>query len=287
MKFFLIKHKKLKKRSTLGNIFIIIFLMFVGMFMALPLIFSIVTSFKPIEEIFIFPPRFFVNNPTWDNYKSLLYLSSNLWVPISRYIFNSIFISIVATVGHVIIASMAAYPLAKFKLKLSWLFNVVVGALLFNGTVLWIPQYILMSRLNFINTYWVYILPILPLPLGLFLMKQFMVRVPMALIESAKIDGAGNFRTLFSVVMPCVKPAWLTLSVFAFQTVWNQQPLNMVFNEELKLFNMVISQIVMGGLARQGATMAAGVLIMVPPMLVFVFTQKSVIETMSASGIKE
>ena len=270
-----------------GNVMIILFLLLIGLFLALPLIYAIMTSLKPIEEVFVFPPTFFVRRPTLESYSSLIYLASNMGVPLTRYLFNSLFISIVSTVGHIVIASMAAYPLAKYKLKAAWMFNVVVGALLFNTTVLAIPQYLLLSRIHAINTYFVYILPVLPLPIGLFLMKQFMEKVPATLIESAKIDGAGEAKTLFQIVMPNVKPAWLTLCVFSFQTVWNQQPMSMVFSEELKLINMVMIQILAGGLARVGAAMAAGVLIMIPPLLVFVFTQKSVIETMQSSGIKE
>ena len=274
------------RRSWYGNMIVFILLLVLGVFMMLPLIYSIVTSIKPIEELFVFPPRFFVTQPTLSNYKSLFDLVSSLWVPFSRYLFNSVFVSVVATIGHVVIASMAAFSLGKCNLKVKSLFNIVVMALLFNTTVLWIPQYFIMSKLHIINTYLVYILPVLPLPIGLFLMKQFMANVPNELVESAKIDGAGIFRVFWSVVMPQVKPAWMTLVVFAFQTVWNQQPLNMVFNEELKLINMIMSQITAGGMARMGASMAAGVIIMVPPLLVFIFTQNNIIETMTSSGIK-
>lgn len=276
-----------KRRSIGGNLLVFVFLVVMGIFMMLPLVYSVVSSLKPVDELFAFPPRFMVKRPTVDNYAILFSLVSNLWVPFSRYLFNSLFVSIAATLGHIVIASMAAYPLAKFHLKVHWLFQLVVVALLFNTTVLWVPQYFLMSKMNLLNTYLVYILPILPLPLGLFLMKQFMGRVPTAMIESAQIDGAGHFRIFWRVVMPQVKPAWLTLAVFAFQTVWNQQPLNMVFNEDLKLLNMAMSQITAGGMARFGASMAAGVIIMIPPLLVFLFSQSSVVETMSASGIKE
>ena len=276
-----------KRRSIGGNLLVFVFLAVMGAFMMLPLIYSVVSSLKPVDELFAFPPRFMVKRPTIDNYAILFSLVSNLWVPFSRYLFNSLFVSIAATLGHIVIASMAAYPLAKFHLKVRWLFHLVVVALLFNTTVLWVPQYFLMSKMNLLNTYLVYILPILPLPLGLFLMKQFMGRVPTAVIESAQIDGAGHFRIFWQVVMPQVKPAWLTLAVFAFQTVWNQQPLNMVFNEDLKLLTMAMSQITAGGMARFGASMAASVIIMIPPLLVFLFSQSSVVETMSASGIKE
>ena len=275
------------RRSWYGNMIIILVLLLLGAFLALPLVYAVTYSLKPLEEVFVFPPALWVKRPTLWNYKSLIYLSSNMGVPLTRYLFNSVFISAAVTAGHIIVASMAAYPLAKYKMKLSWLFNVVVGALLFNTTIMALPQYLILSRLRVINTYFVYILPILPMPIGLFLMKQFMERLPFAMIEAAKIDGAGEMGLLFRIVMPVVKPAWLTLCVFVFAAAWNQQPMSMVFDENLKLINMVIIQIASGGLARAGAVMAAGVIIMIPPVAVFMVTQNSVIQTMQASGIKE
>ena len=279
--------RRLRKRSVAGNIVIFLILLIVGIFLAAPLLYSVVTSLKPIEEVYVFPPRFFVRRPTMSNYTSLLYVMTNMGVPLTRYLFNSLFTSILATGLHVIFSSMAAYPLSKYNLRVSWLFPLVVGALLFNTTVLAIPQYLMLTKLRLVNTYLVYILPSISLPLGLFLMKQFMEKVPTSLIESAKIDGAGQMRTFFTIVMPNVKPAWLTLCVFAFQQIWNQQPMAMVYDEELKLINMVMTQVTQSGMARVGAAMAAGVLIMIPPLLVFLFTQSNVIETMSSSGIKE
>lgn len=176
------------------------------------------------------------------------------------------------------VSSLAAYPLSKYRLRVSWLFDLVVLTLLFNGTVLALPQYVIMSRLHLINTYWVYIIPVLASPLGLFLMKQFMERVPMALIESARIDGANQYQTFFRIVMPQVKPAWMTLTLFSFQSIWAQQPLNMVFDEDLKLINMAFTNVISAGMSRIGPSMAAAVVLMLPPILVFVVTQSNVIE---------
>lgn len=262
-------------------------LLLMGAFMALPLVYSLVNSFKPIEELFIFPPKFYVMRPTADNYYELFKLMSSLLVPFSRYLFNTLFISVTVTVGHVILSSMAAYPLAKYRLKAYFLFPLVVMTLLFNGTVCALPQYILMAKLHVINTYLVYVLPILPMPLGLFLMKQFMEKLPFSLVESAQMDGANQFTIFWRIIMPQVKPGWLTLTVFAFQNVWNQQPANMVYDENLKLVNMAITQINNGGIARTGVSMAAGVLLMVPGIVVFLLTQSGVMETMASSGIKE
>lgn len=282
-------HPKLRQggRSFWGNLGIFVFLALVSVLMVAPLVYSVINSFKPLDELFAFPPRFFVVRPTTQNYTTLFKLVANMWVPFSRYLFNSVFITVIVTVGNVIIASMAAYPLAKYKLRLSWLFDLVVLTLLFNGAVLSLPQYIIMARLHMINTLFVYIIPNLAAPLGLFLMKQFMERVPMTLIESARIDGAREFKIFFRIVMPQVKPAWMTLTLFTFQAVWAQQPLNMVFDENLKLLNMAFTNVISAGISRLGPSMAAAVVLLLPPILVFLFTQSNVIETMSASGIKE
>jgi len=281
------KKRKSANRSLWGTALIFTFLLLMGAFMILPFVYSIVNSFKPMDELFIFPPQFFVRRPTTLNYTLLFKLTANLWVPFSRYIFNSLFISIFTTGVYVILSSMAAYPLAKYKLKVAWLYKIVEGALLFNGTVLWLPQYVISAKMGLINTYFAYIIPALAAPLGLFLMKQFMEQVPMAIIESAQADGAKQVTVLFRIIMPMVKPAWLTLIVFCFQGIWNQQPFNLVFNEELKMINMAISQIVSGGISRMGVSMASGVVVMIPPLIVFLVSQSSIIETMAHSGIKE
>lgn len=274
-------------RSNAASLFILIILLCFGLVMMLPLFYAVLQSIKPLDELFAFPPRFFVRRPTGESYTTLFELVVNMHVPFSRYLFNSIFITVVTTAGRVLFSSMAAYPLAKFKLKVSWLFELVVLTLLFSGVVLALPQYVILARLHMINTYWVYIVPHLAVPLGLFLMKQFMESVPMALIESARIDGASHFRIFFGIVMPQVKPAWMTLLLFTFQDVWAQQPLNMVFDEQLKMLNMAFTNVIAAGISRMGPSMASAVVLMLPLLLVFLITQSNVIETMTSSGIKE
>lgn len=274
-------------RSNAASIGILIGLLILGAFMMLPLFYAVIQSIKPLDELFAFPPRFFVKRPTGENYTTLFELVSNMRVPFSRYLFNSIFITVTTTVGCVIFSSMAAYPLAKFKLKVSWLFELVVLTLLFSGVVLALPQYVILARLGMINTYWVYIIPNLAAPLGLFLMKQFMEGVPMAIIESGRIDGASQAQIFFKLVMPQVKPAWMTLLLFTFQSVWAQQPLNMVFDEQLKMLNMAFTNVIAAGISRMGPSMASAVVLMLPLLLVFLVTQSNVIETMTSSGIKE
>lgn len=282
-------HKKRRHagRKAWGTAILFFILALLGLFMAIPLIYSVINSFKPVDELFAYPPRFFVIRPTASNYFLLFKLAVNMWVPFSRYLFNSVFVSIVATGGSVLFASMAAYPLAKFQLRVRWIFDLVVTSLLFNSTILWLPQYVIMSKTSMIDTYLVYILPQIATPLGLFLMKQFMEQVPTPLIEAAAIDGASHIRIFWKIVMPQVMPAWMTLLVFSFQGVWNQTQANMIFSEELKLVNLAIQQIMSGGTARYGVAMAGSIVLMIPPMLIFLLSQSQVIATMSYSGIKE
>lgn len=275
-------------RTRFGTLMIFLFLGLLGAFMFLPLLYSILNAFKPLEEIYMYPPRFFVRNPTTENFSLLLKLTANLWVPFSRYVFNSVFVTAACTVGHTVVASMVAYPLAKFPhLRLQGVFRVVVLSLLFSSTVLWIPQFIILSRLHLVNTVWVFILPALPSAVGVFLMKQFMEQIPFVLVESALIDGASHWCTFWQIVMPQVKPAWLTLTVFAFQASWNQASGGLVYDEQRKLLSDAIAQIMAGGYSRVGPSMAGTVMMLIPPILLFLFTQNQVIETMAYSGIKE
>lgn len=280
--------KKKVNRSLAGDIVLFLFLGIVAAYMALPLVYVINNAFKPLDEIWEFPPRFFVRNPTMNNFVDLFTLMSTSWVPFSRYIFNTFFITIVGTAGHVLLASMAAYPLAKHKFPgYKWIFTIIVLSLMFAGNVTAIPNYLIMSKLGWINSFFAVIIPALAAPLGLFLMKQFMEGIHDSLLESAKIDGASEYTILWKIVMPAVKPAWLTLILFSFQGLWNTNGGNFIYSEELKPLPYAMGQIVTGGVARTGAGFAAGLLMLVVPILIFVITQSNVIQTMSTSGIKE
>ena len=289
MKKIRLNHSRSKARSLGGNIVVLGLLILLGLFMALPLIYVVASSLKPFEEIFIFPPRFFVRRPTLSNFSDLFILSSSLWVPFSRYIFNSVFVTVAATFFHVLFASMAAYPLAKkdFPFK-NIIFSVVVISLMFVSQVTFIPQYIIMANLNWIDTFWALILPPIGSALGLFLMKQFMEQIPTSLLEAARIDGASEYRIVFRIVMPNVKPAWLTLVIFSFQSIWANPAAQFIYSEDMKMLPAAINQIVTGRtLARMGVGMAATVFLMLPPLILFILLQSRVIETMAHAGIKD
>ncbi len=282
------KKAKRVNRSTGGNILVFLMLVILGGFMLLPVVYTVVQAFKPMEELFLFPPRFTVSNPTVKNFKLIGQLIDSLWVPFSRYTFNSVFVSAAGTAGNVIIASMAAYPLAKndFPGKKA-LFKIVTVALLFSGGVLGLAQYIIMAKLHMINTYWALILPSVATPMGLFLMKQFMEGISTSLLEAARIDGMNEFQIYWSIVMPNVKPAWLTMIIFAFQGMWSMTGGNFIYKEELKMLPTALAQIQSGGIARAGVAAAANLLMFLPPVLMFLITQSSIMETMAHAGIKE
>lgn len=283
-----LKTGRMLGRSRGGNFIMFTLLILCGAFMVLPIVYSILQSFKPLNEINLFPPRFFVTRPTLSNYSKLFQLSANLWVPFSRYVFNSVFVSASVTVLNVLIASMCAYPLAKFTFPGSkFIFRTIVVALLFSPQVTYIPQYVLLSRLGMINTYWAMILPPLASTLGLYLMRQYMIAVPDSLIEAAKLDGAGEYRIFWRIIMPNVKPAWLTLMIFSFQAVWNSANNSYIYKEQLKTLPTVMSQLAAGGVARVGVGAASSVILMLPPVLLFIFAQSNIIDTMATSGMKD
>lgn len=293
------RHKKLfvsKKqfskrftRSKAGNVFYFLFLALAGLFSALPLIYSVVTSLKPLDEIMIFPPRFFVRRPTIANYSALSDILSGLEVPIDRYIFNSIFIALITTFFYIFVSSWAAFSMSKGKYSgRKVMFAIIQFALLFNGYTLALPQFFIMSKLHIVDTYWAYILPHMASTLGLFLMKQYMDGyVSDTFIEAGKIDGASYFRIFWQIVLPIIRPAMMTLTLFAFRDVWAFIPASTIYSEQIKTLPMIVTQVTSAGVARTGSAMALTVIMMIPPILVYLICQSRVVETMSSAGIKE
>lgn len=277
-------------RSRAGNAVYFSFLLLLGAFSVLPLIYCICTAFKPLDELLIFPPRFFVSRPTLENFTILPSLLEKMSVPFSRYLFNSIFISLVTTVLNIFVSSMAAFTLSKSKIKVkNAFFWMVQFSLLYNATTLAVPQYLIFSKLGMIDTYWVYILPAIPSSMGAFLIKQYVDSgVPDTVMEAAKIDGAGVFTIYWRIIMPIIKPAWMTQLLFSFQAIWSVTPKSgTVFSENLKTLPYVMGSVAAGGTARAGSAMACTVLLMIPPVIVYFISQSNVMETMSSAGLKE
>ncbi len=275
-------------RSFGGSMIIFFFLILMGIFMALPLYLTVISAFKPMEEIFLYPPRFYVVKPTTKHFGQLFQLVGNLKVPITRYLWNSILLSILTTGSGVIVGALAAYPFAKKDFmgkKILW--KLVMITLLFRGGANGLAQFIIQAKMGLLNTYWVFLLPGLASTLELFLMRQFMLQIPDALLEAARIDGASEFKTFIHVVLPNIKPAWMTVMVMEFTSIWNTSSGGLIFDEELKLLPNALSQISAEGLARTGVASAAGVLMLLPPIISFLVTQSKMLQTMAHSGIKD
>ena len=355
---------KLKRRqpnrSRIGDFIIYFFLILVALMMVFPLVFAINNALKPLDELFMFPPKVFAQNPTLDNFSDLFVTMGKSWVTFPRYVFNTVFITVVGTAGHLILASMAAFVLAKYDFPGGkTFFKLVTVALMFSGYITAIPNYLIINELGWIDTYWAIIIPafaspmglflmkqfmeglpmslieaakidganewkvfisivmpnvkpvtaipnyliinelgwidtywaiIIPAfasPMGLFLMKQFMEGLPMSLIEAAKIDGANEWKVFISIVMPNVKPAWLTMIIFSVQGLWNNQAATFIYSEEKKTLVYALQQIQSGGIARTGQAAAVTVVVMAVPILIFILSESQILETMASSGLKD
>lgn len=282
------RYKKVTlSRSTAGTVAIFAFLAAVGVFMLLPIVYVLVTAFKPLNEILAYPPKFFVQHPTLSNFSDLIEITQETWIPFERSLFNSLFVAVSGTAVYIIIASMAAYPLAKGRSKyIAVYYQVVVLAILFRPEVTRTPLYIIISKMGMVNTYWALLLPVLAGSFGVFLMRQFMMTIPNAMIEAAKVDGANDFVIFWRLVMPMVKPAWMTLAIFTFKDLWNTGESQYIYEESLKTLTAVMQSISSAGIARAGAGAAVALIMMIPPVTVFVISQSSVMETMATTGIK-
>ena len=283
----IVKRRK-PNRSVVGDVVIYFLLFLIALAMVFPLVFAVSSALKPLDELFLFPPKVFAQNPTMDNFQDLFVTMGKSWVTFSRYIFNTVFITVVGTAGHLIIASMGAFVLAKYEFPGSKLFfSIVVTALMFNGYVTAIPNYLIISKLGWIDTYWAIIVPAFAAPMGLFLMKQFMEGLPMSLVEAAMIDGASRWKIFIQIIMPNVKPAWLTLFIFSVQNLWNNKAATFIYSEEKKTLVYALQQIQSGGIARTGQAAAVTVVVMVVPILIFVLSESQILETMASSGLKD
>jgi len=211
-----------------------------------------------------------------------------MWVPFERYISNSIYISVLGTLLSVLVSSLGAYPLAKMKFKGRVVYEkIIVISLLFVHQVTAIPQYVIMSKLGMIDTMSALIFPAVASSLSIYLMKNFMSQLPDDLIEAAKVDGSSHLRTFAQIVMPNVKPAWITVVILTFQGLWNRGTGAYIYSEQLKNLPTLLTQISASStVSTAGIAAAAAVFLMIPPVFVFVFSQNKIVETMAYSGIK-
>lgn len=279
---------KKQQRSIGGTIMLALLLVLMGTFMAFPLVYAISSAFKPPEEFFLFPPPIFPNNPTGENFAQLGNVISNMWISFERYLFNSLLISVSSTVLYLVIATLAAYPLAKHNFPGKKGANELITlALMFTAAITAIPQYIILAYLGLVNNPLGVLLPTLASTMGVFLCVQYMEILPNAVLESGRMDGAGEFRIWRSIVVPNIKPVLFTMMIFQFQAVWNTNGANIIYNEAWKTLPAAMSQVATAGIARAGVGSAAAIILMIPPIAVFIISQSNVMETMAHSGIKD
>lgn len=264
-----------------------------ALFMLLPLIYIVCHSLKPLDELFAFPPQIFVKNPTLDNFKNLYEVGSGTVVPMIRYLFNSVLVSVLVVVGTWVITITAGYALSKKKFKAKGkLLAINQAALMFVAVAVTIPRYFIINILGLSNTMAVHVLPLLAMPVGLFLVKQFIDQVPTELIEAAQMDGANDVKIIFRVILPIIKPAIATVGILAFQSVWSNVETSNIFvtDETLKTFafymNTLTSTTAGNTVVGVGMQAAATVLMFLPNLIIFIILQSKVMDTMAHSGIK-
>jgi len=263
----------------------------IALFMILPIIYIFNHAFKPLDELFLFPPRFLVSRPTFDNFSDLFQLASQTGIPLSRYLFNSLVITSIVVILSIFVSSLSGYALSKLKFKLKKpLMTINNIALMFVGVSVMIPRYLIIEALGLVDTFWVHILPGLAIPVGLFLIKQFIDQIPDELIEAAKIDGANQFQIYLKIVMPLIKPALATIAIISFQAVWNNAESSVIYinRESLKTFAFYMSTLTStsNAVAGQGMAAAAALIMFLPNLIIFIILQSQVMNTMAHSGIK-
>lgn len=275
-------------RSKTGTAVLLLFLTAGAVIMALPMVLVISNAFKPHDELLVFPPQLIPNNPTLKNFRDMFNVLSSSYVPFLRFVFNSLLVTAVGSAGHIILSSMCAYPLAKKKFPgRKIIFQIIVWSLMYSATASVISNYLIMSKLHWIDTYFSLIVPAFGSSLGLYLMKQFMEQIPDSLIEAARIDGASQWKTFWQIVMPNVKGAWLTLLMLSVQSLWGMGANNYIYKDELKTLNYALGQIMAGGVARAGVGAAVTLFMLIVPVAIFILSQNNIVETMSSSGMKD
>lgn len=285
-------HKINPKKFEVGQIKIYLLVLPMVILTGLPIIFIIFHAFKPMEELFAFPPKFITTNPTLDNFRKLFKASRTAGIPLSKYVFNSLLITVTVVFSSLIFTTAASYALSKLKFKgRQFMMGINQFAIMFVPVAVMIPRYLVVNTLGLTNTYWAQILPLIPLPVALFLVKQFVDQVPQSLIEAAYVDGAKELQIYLKVIIPLIKPAIATAAILVFQQVWaNMEASNYYVNDEglksLAFYMNTLSSGTGNTVAGQGVAAAASLIMFVPNLILFCILQKNVMNTMAHSGIK-
>lgn len=269
-----------------------VFLIPLAIFMALPIIYIVFHAFKPIDELFAYPPKFFVQNATWQNFIDLFDKASTTGVPMTRYLFNSVLVSVVSVASTLVISAMAGFALSKkqFKYK-KVLFELNTIALMFVAAAATIPRYLIIVQLGLIDNFFAHIFPLLAMPVGVFLVKQFIDGIPDELLEAARMDGATDRKIFVSIILPLIKPTLATIAILSFMSVWNSTEASSLYinDESMKTFAFYMTTLTSqtgNSVAGQGISAAASLIMFLPNLIIFIIMQRQVMNTMAHSGIK-
>lgn len=279
------------KKFEPSQLKIILMILPLVIFMGMPIIFIVNHAFKPMEELFAFPPTFFVKNATLENFTKLMKFSNTSGIPLSRYVFNSVLVTVLTVGLALLLTTMSAFALAKIKFKgRNLLAQINQIAIMFVGTAVLIPRYLVVCQLGLINNVWAHVLPLVAMPVALFLVKQFVEQVPDSLLEAAYMDGATDFMVYRKVILPMIKPAIATAAILVFQQVWtNLETSNYFFNDDsMKTLTFYMNTLVNANnsVAGQGMAAAASLIMFLPNLVLFIILQNKVMNTMASSGIK-
>ncbi len=278
-------------RFTVAQIPFLMMVLPIALFMLMPLLYIFNHAFKPFDELIEYPPRFFVQRPTLDNFAELFQTATTTGIPVSRYLFNSVVITLLVVFLSIFLATITGFALSKLKFHIKGpLLQINTLAMMFVGAAVVIPRYIIIEQLGLIDSFFVHILPMLALPVGLFLVKQFIDQIPNELLEAAKIDGASSFMIYWKIILPLVKPAIATIAILTFQGVWNNADISATYinTDALKTFAYYMSTLASSSnvVAGQGMNAVASLIMFLPNLIIFIFLQNKVMNTMVHSGIK-
>ena len=279
------------QKFEIGQLKIILLILPLVIFMGMPIVFIINHAFKPMEELFAFPPTFFVKNATLENFTKLMKFSDSSGIPLSRYVFNSIIVTLITVALALLLTTMSAFALAKIKFKgRNMLAQINQIAIMFVSTAVLIPRYLVICQLGLIDNLLAHVLPLVAMPVALFLVKQFVEQVPDSLLEAAYMDGATDLDVYLKVILPMIKPAIATASILVFQQVWtNMETSNYFFSDDsMKTLTFYMNTLVNANntVAGQGMSAAASLIMFVPNLVLFIILQNKVMNTMANSGIK-
>jgi multiple sugar transport system permease protein len=255
------------------------------LFMVVPFLWMVLSSAKPRSELLQAPPTWLPETVTTDNYSRLF---DRLDFP--RYFWNSTLIAVLITVSNVVFCSMVGYALAKLRFfGRDKLFLLVLGTLLVPGSVTLVPLFVLMAKLGLVNSLWAVVLPLAAGPLGVFLMRQFMLAIPDDLLEAARVDGANEFYIFWRIVMPLSTPAIAALGIVVFLPAWNQLlwPLVVLTDEQKYTMPVALAIFARGQFqADYGLLMAGSVVLVLPVLLLFFLLQRHFTQSISMTGLK-